>query len=88
MPSIARCAVNNSNMSSDAKNINLLAILQNFLVPSYLILNALSIFQVKGILQGNSNFSMSSKAVLDSLLGEGGICICGNVDKRPHAFWE
>ena len=48
MPSIARCAVNNSNMSSDAKNINLLAILQNFLVPSYLILNALSIFQVKG----------------------------------------
>ena len=32
MPSIARCAVNNSNMSSDAKNINLLAILQNFLV--------------------------------------------------------
>ena len=38
------------------------------------------------MLQGNSNFSMSSKAVLDSLLGEGGICKCGNVGKRPHAF--
>ena len=48
MPSVAKCAVNNSNVSSDAKNINLLAILQIFLVPSYLIPHALSIFQVKG----------------------------------------
>ena len=48
MPSVAKCAVNNSNVSSDAGNIDLLAILQNFLVPSYLILHALSIFQLKG----------------------------------------
>ena len=47
MPSVAKCMVKNSNVSSDAGNIDLLAILQNFLVPSYLILHALSIFQVK-----------------------------------------
>ena len=30
MPSVAKCVVNNSNASCDAKNINLLAILQIF----------------------------------------------------------
>ena len=33
MPSVAKCTVNNSNMSSDTGNTDLVAIFAEFLVP-------------------------------------------------------
>ena len=45
MPSVANCAVNSSKVSSDAGNIDLLAILQNFW---YLLNTALCTFRVEG----------------------------------------
>ena len=45
MPSVAKCAVNSSKVSSDAGNIDMLAILQNVW---YLLNPALYTFQVEG----------------------------------------
>ena len=45
MPSVAKCAVNSSNVSSDAGDIDLLAILQNL---RYLFNPALYTFRVEG----------------------------------------
>ena len=69
MPSVAKCAVNNSNVSSHAGNIDLLAILQHFLVPSYLNLHALSIFQVKGYTPRQQQFFNKQKSCPRSIIG-------------------
>ena len=45
MPSVSKCAVNTSSVSSDVENIELLAIFQNFW---YLFNPALYTFQVEG----------------------------------------